>query len=60
MKKCIFGLRRYCIVRERIESNDVEFGSESWVKLYCAMCVKVTYAKAKFKSVKSYSVVNTL
>jgi len=37
-----------------------KWGSEDWIKLHCSMCVKVTYAKSKWKLVKGYSVVNTL
>jgi len=37
-----------------------KWGKEDWVKLHCAMCIKAMYARAKWKSVKGYSVVNTL
>jgi len=37
-----------------------KWGTDEWIKIYCAMCVKSLYAKAKFKAVSKYSVVNTL
>lgn len=59
-KMCIFNLRRYCRVIEYINDPKARWGSADWVKVYCAMCVKATYARAKFKMVNRYSVVNTL
>jgi len=61
-KPCIYGLHSYCIVYRHIgESNSKpEWGSEEWVKLHCSLCIKATYAKAKIRLVKGYSVVNTL
>jgi len=51
------------VVERMLRDNKIEtknWGSEDWVKVHCAMCVKALYAKAKWKSVKAYSVVNTL
>jgi len=62
-KPCIYALHSYCITYKHLSDNGIEvsnWGSEEWVKLHCAMCVKSVYAKSKFKIVKSYSVVNTL
>ena len=57
--KCLFDLHKYCIVMNRVEPR-VMFGDVEFVKLYCSMCVKARYAKAKFKLINRYSVVNTL
>lgn len=60
INKCIFKLRRYCVI-ESVESIDVKLYSQDFIKTYCAMCVKTTYAKAKLiSSKKNYVVVNTL
>jgi len=62
-KPCLYGLHSYCVVERMLRDNKIEtknWGSEDWVKVHCAMCVKALYAKAKWKSVKAYSVVNTL
>jgi hypothetical protein len=64
--KCLFKLYRVCNIinvlcqDQHQQSCDKakEFGSEKFVKLYCAMCIKSLYAK-RFKLIK-YSVVNTL
>ena len=61
--KCLYGLRKKCIVWERIPEDvkeKMKFGSEDWIKLHCSMCVKTIYAKSKMRMVKGYSVVNTL
>jgi len=62
-KPCIYGLHSYCIVEEYLKKNNKDtsnWGSEDWIKLNCSMCIKATYAKAKMRLVKGYSVVNTL
>jgi hypothetical protein len=62
--KCLFKLYRACNIINTLcqdqQSCDKakDFGSEKFVKLYCAMCIKSLYAK-RFKLIK-YSVVNTL
>lgn len=67
--RCLFSLHRKCVVLEKLLEQLPEdkakellqkWGTDEWVKLYCAMCVKSLYAKAKFKAVNRYSVVNTL
>jgi len=64
--KCLFPLREECKVAKRLieqagDKVDIgKWGTDEWVKIYCAMCVKALYAKAKFKAVSKYSVVNTL
>ena len=68
--RCLFSIHRKCVVLEKLleslkdEKQKQEllqkWGTDEWVKLYCAMCVKSLYAKAKFKAVNRYSVVNTL
>jgi len=68
--KCLYGLRRECRVLEILLSKAQpeeekkklleKWGSDEWVKIHCAMCVKSLYAKSRFKSVSKYSVVNTL
>ena len=64
--RCLYILRRECIVFKRLLDKEEyeklleDWGSPDWVKLHCAMCVKAMYAKAKFKAVNRYSVVNTL
>jgi len=57
---CLFNLHTYCIVLDKVENPELPYGSVEFVKLYCAMCVKSAYAKAKHKLVNRYSVVNTL
>jgi len=66
--KCLFNLYGECRVIKVICENDAlkercievtaEYGSEKFIKTYCAMCIKATYAKAK-KHIKM-TVVNTL
>jgi len=67
--RCIFSLRQRCdVVLKIIESIPTEkvseviskWGTDDWIRLQCAMCVKAMYAKAKFKKINRYSVVNTL
>jgi len=61
--KCIYGLRKKCIVYERLPKDireKMRFGSEDWVMLHCSMCIKSTYAKAKMRKIKGCSTVNTL
>ena len=67
--RCLFSLHRKCVVLEKLLEQLPEdkakellqkWGSDEWIKLYCAMCVKALYARAKFKAVQRYSVVNTL
>ena len=54
---CPFGLRRKCPFgfnsKKLLEDREL-------VRVYCAMCVKSLYAKAKLKCAKRYVVVNTL
>lgn len=67
--RCVFRRRRSCSVLEVVPEaallgNEVRFGDPSFVKVYCAMCIKLKYADAKLKTatkmVNKYSVVNTL
>ena len=67
--RCLFSIHRRCVVLEKLLERLSEdkakellqkWGTDEWVKLYCAMCVKSLYARAKFKAVNRYSVVNTL
>jgi len=68
--KCLYGLRKECrvleIMIEKASSEEEKkrliekWGTDEWVKIHCAMCVKSLYAKAKFRLVSKYSVVNTL
>lgn len=58
--KCIFALRKECIVVERVKSVESEYGSTKFVQLYCGMCVKSMYARAKHRLINRFSVVNTL
>jgi hypothetical protein len=61
-------LNRYCKVVDALEGEQGlqvrksmligEYGSEKFIKTYCAMCVKAVYA-SRFKKIK-YVVVNTL
>ena len=63
-RPCLFNLHPYCIVyetlvkyhRDQKKLFDDKWGSPEWVKIYCAMCMKAAYAKAK----NSIRVVNTL
>lgn len=61
-KPCLYGLHKYCIVEKHLRENGIDsnWGTEEWIKLHCSMCIKATYAKAKIRLVKGYSVVNTL
>jgi len=65
-KPCIYGLHSYCIVfhhlLKKFPKGELEqkWGTEDWIKLHCAMCVKAMYARSKWRTVKGYSVVNTL
>jgi len=60
-KKCIIGLRRYCIVHENLVDDEKQkYGSKDYVITYCSMCIKSVYAKAKRRLVNKFSVVNTL
>ena len=54
---CPFRLRSKCPFG--FTSEDLKEDSEK-VKVYCAMCVKSTYAIAKLKIAKKYILVNTL
>ena len=66
--RCLFGLYKECRIISIICSNEglkercievtTEYGSEKFIKTYCAMCIKSVYAKAK-KHIKM-TVVNTL
>ena len=55
--KCPFKINRECPFgfNEEILKQNADL-----VKLYCAMCVKSLYARAKFKLVNRYSMVNTI
>lgn len=63
-RPCLFDLHATCIVYERLrkyhpEAKEIlnkKWGTPEWVKLYCSMCAKMAYAKAK----NSIRVVNTL
>jgi len=67
-KPCLYALHSYCIVFSNLlksgkfkkEELEEQWGKEDWIKLHCSMCVKSMYARAKWKTVKGYSVVNTL
>jgi hypothetical protein len=66
--KCLFNLYAECRVVKVICENEAfrdrcmeitsMYGSEKFIKTYCAMCIKSVYAKAK-KHIKM-TVVNTL
>ncbi len=61
--KCPFGLHKYCIIITNKEAYKVkhEFLDDEFIKLYCSMCIKSMYARAKARiSRKTYVVVNTL
>ena len=58
--KCLFRLRSYCVVLSDLGTTKYEFGSTEFIQLYCSMCVKTVYAKAKNRRLNKYSVVNTL
>jgi len=68
--RCLYALRMKCTVLEKLLENKdsgeerrellEKWGTDEWVKLHCAMCVKSLYAKSRFKAVNRYSVVNTL
>jgi hypothetical protein len=57
--KCLFNLHKYCIVLSRVETKHY-YGTDEFIKLYCSMCVKSVYAKAKSRIAKRFVVVNTL
>ena len=57
--KCLFDLHKYCIVLSKIETKHY-YGTDEFIKLYCSMCVKSVYAKAKARISKRFVVVNTL
>jgi len=67
-KPCLYALHSYCIVFSNLlkagkysrEELEDKWGTEDWIKLHCSMCVKSMYARSKWKTVKGYSVVNTL
>jgi len=60
-KKCIIGLRRYCIVFSNlVDEERQKYGTRDYVVTYCSMCIKTFYAKAKRRLVNKFSVVNTL
>jgi len=62
-KPCIFGLHSYCIVEKHLREHGIDtsqWGTVDWIKLYCSMCIKAAYARTKVRSVKHYTVVNTL
>jgi len=57
--RCLFDLHKYCIVLSRVETKHF-YGTDEFIKLYCSMCVKSVYAKAKARISKRFVVVNTL
>jgi hypothetical protein len=57
--KCLFDLHKYCVVLAKVETKHF-YGDDEFIKLYCSMCVKSVYAKAKARISKRYIVVNTL
>ena len=57
---CLFKLRRYCVVLAELNQLPYAYGSPQFVQLYCAMCVKTVYARAKNRRLYRFSVVNTL
>lgn len=63
-KGCLFGLYPKCHVWEMagktIQKAGIEWGSEKYVKVYCAMCIKAIYAKAHLEKAENIKVVNTL
>jgi hypothetical protein len=60
-KKCIIRLRKYCVVYESLIQDEKEkYGSKEFMVIYCGLCIKSVYAKAKRKLVNKFSVVNTL
>ena len=64
-RKCLFRLYDTCsvweLVGKQIEDEEgVKWGSERFVKVYCAMCMKAAYAKAHLERAQSIKVVNTL
>lgn len=62
-KPCIYGLHSYCIVYKHLHDAGIDiknWGTEEWIKLHCSMCIKTIYAKSRIKTIKSFSVVNTL
>lgn len=50
-KKCIFGLYEYCIVLNNLGCERKEWGTKEWVRIYCSMCIKTVYAKAKIEKI---------
>ena len=66
--KCLIGLHKYCKVIDSLEGEQGlqmrksmlvgEYGSEKFLKTYCAMCVKAVYA-SRFRKIR-YVLVNTL
>lgn len=57
--KCLFNLHKYCIVLNKIQTK-YYYGEDEFIRMYCGMCVKTVYAKAKLRLSRRYSVVNTL
>jgi len=57
--KCLFDLHKYCIVLSKIETKHM-YGEDEFIRIYCSMCVKSVYAKAKLRISKRFTVVNTL
>ena len=62
VKRCIIRLRRYCTAYENLMQDEKQkYGTKEYVALYCSMCIKAVYAKAKQKPPPHrFSVVNTL
>ena len=57
--KCLFNLHNKCIVLAKIEAKHM-YGEDEFIRMYCSMCVKSMYARAKMRMSKRYIVVNTL
>lgn len=60
INRCLFRLRKQCVIVKDITTVKYEFGSPEFIHLYCSMCVKSVYAKAKIRQINKFSVVNTL
>jgi hypothetical protein len=60
-RKCIIRLRKYCVVHANLTEEEREkYGTRDYVVTYCSLCIKALYAKAKFRLLNKFSVVNTL
>jgi hypothetical protein len=57
--RCLFNLHNKCIVLAKIQTRHY-YGEDEFIRMYCSMCVKSMYARAKMRISKRYVVVNTL